>query len=138
MEIEVQEAYPVYAKETNRFIGYSMHVFLMLPGKEEDYQIDLRHVFAQRKSKGWFIVIPFRNTLDHETKEPVRFPVYTFFKKEQHEQFMQLLRKKCIEFIEKKQQDEKIKKDAENKENKNKFKKNKDKVKNESQPKRKV
>lgn len=70
MKIELIE---IYKEKTNNknFIG-TAHVYLI------DYEMDLRGIGVFKGNKGYYCKLPYRYSVDPETKNVVGYPVINF------------------------------------------------------------
>lgn len=93
MDIEVIEFYPTKQTE-NEIIG-SMHIYII------DLGIDLRGIHVVRKGKFWRIDMPSRFGIDEDTKQEVRFPVFSFSDLKKNKELRDLIVLKGKEYIEK-------------------------------------
>lgn len=92
MQIEIVEFYPADDFEVPFDTG-TLHVYLI------EQQIDLRGICVHYRKGRWFFNLPFFTGIDDETKEEVRYPVFSFTDREKHKLFVEEVKKKGLEYI---------------------------------------
>lgn len=97
MQFELVEFYPIteksQAKDKN-LLG-TIHLYVI------DYQFDLRGIRVIKRGKNILFFTPHVFGLDHETGEKIRYPVFSFTNKKDHEDMMDFLKKEVKSEIEK-------------------------------------
>lgn len=136
-EIEIVDAYEiadstaekdgVYQKKKARKLGWSVHVYM--GAKNED----LRGVKAIRLSAGWFIQLPYIRNYDDEEKKWVYFPVWCPTDIENKNGLIAQIKEKAIDFIEKKLLQEQLDKEKKKIDWKTREKNNQEKLKKMSE-----
>ena len=100
MKIEIVEAYPiVLAGQNKKKTAFSLHVYII------DFDIDLRGIYAIKYKDSYIIKMPYRNSVDSETKERVSYPVFKFMNQETMNKFLELIKEEVILFFKSKEKD---------------------------------
>jgi hypothetical protein len=93
MSFEIVEAYTI-KNDSGVITGWSLHVYLI------EEQIDLRGCFLKKERAGrLFLLMPYRQVMDEETKKMVKFPVISYTQMERQKNFIKELKEKAVEYI---------------------------------------
>ena len=77
MKIEIQAAYPLKKNV------WSVHAYL------NDFEMDLRNIYAKKTSKGIIIFLPYSIRLDPQTNKKVKYPLVDFTNKQKKQNILQ-------------------------------------------------
>lgn len=95
MKLEIVEFYPAETVDAKkRFVG-TLHVYLT------DLGLDIRGIAVFKFKKSLFIKMPGRSYIDSETKEKKDYPILSFMKKADSDDFMEQLIRLGVEFVQK-------------------------------------
>lgn len=84
IELEVVEFYPNKHDKIKDFLSGTLHVYLI------SHDIDIRGIYVRKKGKHWFFGMPYAWGTDPDTKQKVKFPVFTFTNRRMTEQVQKL------------------------------------------------
>ncbi len=100
MKFELVEFYPVTEKNckglSKAAVG-TIHIYAYA----EDVEIDLRGIRVMKTNKGFHYLFPLGKGFDHETGEPIKYPIFRFTNDKIHKSFLDFLFKKVAPEIRK-------------------------------------
>ena len=93
-EIEIVEAYRLEPTSKNKKSKqFSVHAYIAM------YDIDVRGITIQKKSNGWFILMPSKSNYDEEEGKRIYFPVIDFTNPKTKKEFLLQINEKFVEYI---------------------------------------
>lgn len=95
IEIEIVEVYPLERNDAKGILTGTLRI------KFPDLGFHLLGIYFSKRKKTWFISLPGRKGIHHETGVPVQYPFFVFEDREKQRELMDIIRKKGPEFIEK-------------------------------------
>lgn len=94
MNIEIVDFFEEYRDNERDILRGTLHAYLC------DLKVDLRGIFVSKRRNSWFIGLPMRTGKDHETGEPVRYPVFSFMDRAKTAELLSQMREKGKIYIE--------------------------------------
>lgn len=77
MKIEIVEFYPFLNKDNTRQINKgTLHIYVI------DWKLDIRGVRVEKQNNQWRFYLPVLYGLDPETKQKVKYPIFSFTDRE--------------------------------------------------------
>lgn len=93
MNIEIVEFYPFQRDDKRGKMKGSLHIYIV------DDDIDLRGVYVIKNRDNWFFGLPQQKGVDNETKQPVRYPVFSYMTREKNDKLRDAIIEKGKEYI---------------------------------------
>lgn len=93
MNIEIVEFYLDKFDKKGKFFNGTLHIYLI------DIQYDFRGIYVQRKGDKWLFLPPVKMTIDKETQEKVRYPVFASPNPDKNREFIRQIRELAIPYI---------------------------------------
>jgi hypothetical protein len=93
MDIEVVEFYTMERNDEKQTLVGSLHVYLT------EMDVDLRGVLVKKRKDSWYFELPFLFGKDPETKQKVKFPVFSFVNREKTSELRNVVRDKGKDYI---------------------------------------
>ena len=93
MKIEIVEFYPIFIDDEKKRMTGSLHIYLI------DLDIDIRGIYVIRNKSRILLHMPYKNVLDHETKQFVRFPIFSFTDNKKNISIKKEILKQAREYI---------------------------------------
>ncbi len=118
MNFEIIEAYELRFGPETPPRGWSLHVYV------PEWGMDIRGARLLKTKSTWFLKMPCQQNYDMEENKLITYPMISFLERGKNKEFMEALKEKAIEYVEKKIADEMIAKEKTFKENKKKPRKN--------------
>lgn len=82
MNIELVEFYTLTRDDKNRILTGTLHIYF------PEWDLDIRGIFLTKLKSHFFIKVPHRIAIDDDTKEEVRYPVFSFTQKDKQKAFV--------------------------------------------------
>ena len=93
MNIEIVEFYEFRRDEKKFKIEGTLHVYLI------DLDIDIRGIYAVRSGDRLFIEMAYKTGIDEDTKEHIRYPVFSFTDREKNKILLEKIREKAEIYV---------------------------------------
>jgi hypothetical protein len=95
VNIEIIEFFEDERDDKKQVLRGTLHAYL------PDLGIDLRGIVVKKRKDSWYISLPTKVGKDHESGEPVLYPVISFTDRTKTAEMINVIRTKGKEFVEK-------------------------------------